>query len=373
MGLNGMIPPDLPPPTPTDAAPESTPDASVTPTRPYITVVVTAYRRKRYLRDAVRSAIDQTLDRSKYEIIVLKDFADPEIDGWLAGLSPPVRVVTEDIPVLGAMAARGFELARGEVVSLLDDDDRYRRPKLQGVYDLFQRDPRLVYVRNSCEGIDADGQPVPSWRQYRPQPPTSRTIDLAQDGEHSLPWVQRYGGHLNGSTMSLRAAYFRPFLRWLRQSPAAPDLLLFTAAALSRGTLRVEASVWNDYRVHVSTSHPGIREGGEALDLYDVRRSNVTAEAMRDMVSGYPDRILAQRFAEAFRLEIAISTFNLDPNGHLRPQDWVRFGRAIWWRRQQYLLLPWAYCIFRILRPSAAIASYRRYRFGELRKAAGVD
>jgi len=39
---------------------------------PYISVIITAYNRKEFLLDAFNSALNQTLDRSKYEIIVTK-------------------------------------------------------------------------------------------------------------------------------------------------------------------------------------------------------------------------------------------------------------------------------------------------------------
>jgi len=39
-----------------------------------ITVIITAYNRKEFLEDAIKSAINQTLPRKYYEIIVVKIF-----------------------------------------------------------------------------------------------------------------------------------------------------------------------------------------------------------------------------------------------------------------------------------------------------------
>ena len=47
--------------------------------RPFISVV-TAYSRREFLKYAVKSVINQTLDKSLYEIIVVKNFRDPEVD-----------------------------------------------------------------------------------------------------------------------------------------------------------------------------------------------------------------------------------------------------------------------------------------------------
>ena len=67
---------------------------------PFISVVVTAYDRKEFILEAVKSVIDQTLDRSRYEIIVVKNYLDPEIDKFLGG-NDVFNIYTDEKP-LGA-------------------------------------------------------------------------------------------------------------------------------------------------------------------------------------------------------------------------------------------------------------------------------
>ena len=43
---------------------------------PYISVIVTAYNRRQYLPDALRSLEAQTLSKDKFEVIVVKNFED---------------------------------------------------------------------------------------------------------------------------------------------------------------------------------------------------------------------------------------------------------------------------------------------------------
>jgi len=50
---------------------------------PYISVIVTAYKRRQYLYNALLSLKAQTLSRNKYEVIVVKDFEDPQIDNLI--------------------------------------------------------------------------------------------------------------------------------------------------------------------------------------------------------------------------------------------------------------------------------------------------
>jgi len=56
--------------------------------QPYISVIVTAYNRRRYLPFALKSLEAQTLPRDRFEVIVVKNFDDKESDdiisrnGW---------------------------------------------------------------------------------------------------------------------------------------------------------------------------------------------------------------------------------------------------------------------------------------------------
>ena len=54
-------------------------------TTPFITVIIAAYNRKAFLKEAIASALDQTLPRSKYEIVVIKNFRDKDIDSYPPG------------------------------------------------------------------------------------------------------------------------------------------------------------------------------------------------------------------------------------------------------------------------------------------------
>ena len=48
--------------------------------QPYISVIVTAYNRRKYLPFALRSLEAQTLLRDNFEVIIVKNFDDKESD-----------------------------------------------------------------------------------------------------------------------------------------------------------------------------------------------------------------------------------------------------------------------------------------------------
>lgn len=348
---------------------EPPPPGAPGPPPPFLSVLVPAYRRRQFLQSAVQSVLDQTISKGDVEIIVLKDFADPTLDAWLGGLGPSVRTVTEDMALIGQMLVRGLALARGEVICLLEDDDRFRPVKLERVAELFRHDPRLGFVRNSYDGIDVRGAPLPSWEGFRPQPPKSVSWGPGRD-RLSIPWLYRYGGYINLSSMSMRASVARRWASWIERLPASSDVVLFVLAVASDVTVRVESNRWNEYRVHPSTSHPVLAPGNDPLDLKDVQRSLEAAEVLRGAVAPPRGNRDARRVAESFRLESAVVEFLLDRAGRLSLGDWFRF--APWWirRRQLYLLRLWFYCVYRRVLPERAVRAYRARRHGDLLRSA---
>ena len=79
--------------------------------QPYISVIVTAYNRRRYLPFALRSLEAQTLPRNKFEVIVVKNFDDKESDdiisrnGW--------KEVYKDSTYQGMMILAGLKEPKG--------------------------------------------------------------------------------------------------------------------------------------------------------------------------------------------------------------------------------------------------------------------
>ena len=86
-----------------------------------ISVVINAYDRKKYLMDAIRSVLDQTLDRKYYEVIVIKNFVESQLDDFI-DKNCEKKLYFEN-PIYGARLKEALSQARGEVICLLEDDD----------------------------------------------------------------------------------------------------------------------------------------------------------------------------------------------------------------------------------------------------------
>ena len=102
---------------------------------PYISVIITVYNRTQYVDEAINSVLNQTLNRDKYEIIVVTNVDLSGREG--------VKIIKSNERWLGPKIAEGILNARGEVICLLEDDDLFLSNKLEVVYNAFKRNNNL--------------------------------------------------------------------------------------------------------------------------------------------------------------------------------------------------------------------------------------
>jgi glycosyltransferase involved in cell wall biosynthesis len=89
-----------------------------------VSLIITAYNYDRYLERAIRSGIDQSLEKEEYEIIVVNDASTDRTEKILDNYQDVVRCFNLEENV-GLSAARNFGIqkARGQFVMFLDADD----------------------------------------------------------------------------------------------------------------------------------------------------------------------------------------------------------------------------------------------------------
>jgi glycosyltransferase involved in cell wall biosynthesis len=114
------------------------------PSAPRVSVVITTHNRLAFLREAVASVLQQTLDAS--EVLVVDDGSSDGTAKWLEDLEQPrLRWFRNDRVVERSAARnRGLEHAAGEFVLFLDDDDRLRPQALEILVEALGRHPEAV-------------------------------------------------------------------------------------------------------------------------------------------------------------------------------------------------------------------------------------
>lgn len=124
---------------------------------PYISVIITAYNRKEFLLNAIKSVLNQTLDKKYYEIIVIKNFTDENIDD-LINKNDIKHILMEG--TVGEYLDKCISEANGEIISFLDDDDLFFVDKLSTVYNEFKKDNNIGYYHNLSVPINENGETI---------------------------------------------------------------------------------------------------------------------------------------------------------------------------------------------------------------------
>jgi len=229
--------------------------------QPYISVIVTAYNRRRYLPFALRSLEAQTLPRDKFEVIVVKNFEDKESNsiisrnGW--------KDVYNDDLYHGRMVLAGLEESKGEVITFLDDDDMYVNSRLEEVYKAFTSYDRLVYFHNSQTIIDENGNVLE-------RPPISRNIvggstvivdvdKLRTFAKKSTSIVDitadiilkiRVRADVNNSSAAVKRGALEASAYLLKELPAKIDNFVFASSLRAGGLMYFTDEKLTLYRVH---------------------------------------------------------------------------------------------------------------------------
>jgi len=218
---------------------------------PYISVVITAHNRKEFLKEAINSVINQTLDKDFYEIIVVKNFDDQEVDN-LIGKNKIINLKSRDDSLIGVDLALGIEKARGEVISFLDDDDLFIPEKLEIVYNFFKKYKNLAYLHNNDYFIDGKDNPAKFWVKDINK---DIILDHFKDLNELLN-LQGYGPYFNMSSINIRKNKILPYLGYLNKINLNQDDFMFFISTLEDPRLIIlSKEKLTKYRIHQSTSN----------------------------------------------------------------------------------------------------------------------
>jgi glycosyltransferase involved in cell wall biosynthesis len=131
--------------------------------RPTVSVCVPAYNQARFLGEALRSVLAQTLQ--DFEVIVGDDASTDETPEVVTGVRDErVRCVRQTRNV-GVAENRNccLALARGRYIAWLDSDDVYHPRMLETQCGVLDRLPRVGLVHGAFSVIAEDGRRLPDW------------------------------------------------------------------------------------------------------------------------------------------------------------------------------------------------------------------
>ena len=143
-----------------------------------ISLIITAHNYAQYVERAIRSALDQSLSQSEYEILVINDASTDHTQDVLENYKEEVRVFNLE-QNLGLSGARNFGIqkAKGQFIIFLDADDYIHRDllKVQKLFleentklDAVSTDYYLVNERGErIEHVCAEEKPIACGIMFR--------------------------------------------------------------------------------------------------------------------------------------------------------------------------------------------------------------
>ena len=125
---------------------------------PRVTVFMPVYNRERTLRTAIDSVLGQTY--RDFELLLIDDGSkDTSIEILRSYTDPRVRVVVhEHNQGIPKTRNHGLELARGELLAILDSDDIANPTRLARQVAFLDRNPDIAAVGSWLTKIDAQGR-----------------------------------------------------------------------------------------------------------------------------------------------------------------------------------------------------------------------
>jgi len=155
--------------------------------QPWVTAVVTTYKRPELAKRAIRSVLAQAYQ--PLEIILVEDGTDSGIRAWLSeqGLNQVRYLIHDQNKGLAAARNTGLRNARGKYVAYLDDDDEWLPDKLARQVDLAEREKgkgSVAVVYCGAQIVGSDGQLL---REARPRLRGDIRKEIAKKGLYTIP------------------------------------------------------------------------------------------------------------------------------------------------------------------------------------------
>jgi glycosyltransferase involved in cell wall biosynthesis len=217
-----------------------------------VTVVITAFQRKGFLRSAVASVVRQGSDALPVQVVVVKDFANPSIDAYLREMR--VDILEPMGSSLSGWIAQALSVAKAPVLAFLDDDDLFLPGRIAALDQRFQEEPRAGYYRNAIVKFSAAGDGGPTIPEG-PSSPAHWVEDTAKNPRSvEAMWVT--GAAFNHSSIAVRRELVEAFRSELEQLSDGYSTFLFYAALDSSYGLIIDPRRWTAFRVHSGNESP---------------------------------------------------------------------------------------------------------------------
>ncbi|CAC12591.1 hypothetical protein [Thermoplasma acidophilum] len=308
-----------------------------------ISVIVTAFNRREYLRYALLSLKNQEAD--SFEVVVSKNFSDRVTDKFCS--ENGFINVTTDSSRSGERVYDALRSSHGDFILFLDDDDIFRRTKISRVSDVISK-RNVAFYRNAIFPVTVDGVIA---THYQPQMHDPLYLILERVSDVRL--LHRHACDFNSSSMGISRSMLDSHASDLRKINLAVDTFYFALAASSRMPLFCDSMIESIYRIMPSSTSRDLRDFYlfSRFERSFLRRYVPDLERIAEIVEGSPAKPVIGRMLSLYKILQYVfeeDRVNLKPS----PLDRVRF----------LLERPFPYSLLysRIFRDAAMRSEFRR-------------
>lgn len=247
------------------------PEEKILIKNPIISVIITAHDRKEFLKDAIQSVLKQSFDKSLYEIIVIKNFSDFEIDR-IIDENDILSLKSSKKSLVGDDLYSASKSASGEILCFLDDDDMFSSNKLENVYNVFVKDKSVIYYHNLQQSGKFSKHNSHNIGLFKKNFTHTELI-------RNLPsLIRTYGSPVfffNLSSISIRKQAYLKHLQFLNNLSIHPDDFFFFVGLEIGGNFYFDDLQLTIYRIHSSNTSIIRRGSGITNHLYLERKGNL--------------------------------------------------------------------------------------------------
>jgi len=179
---------------------------------PLVSVVMSVYNSKKYLRQAIDSILQQTFNN--FEFIIINDGStDNSLELIKSNTDDRIILINQENQGIAVSLNNGIKIAKGKYIARMDADDISHKNRLKTQTNFLNENPDVIVVGSNADVIDKDGDFVYLTKNALDNNTLKKSLPL------STPFI-------HPSVMFRREIFFKAGM--YPNIPIAQDVLLFS-------------------------------------------------------------------------------------------------------------------------------------------------
>lgn len=213
-------------------------------------IIIPVYDRKDYVKKAVTSCLNQNYNKQNIEIIVVKNFADYDLEKWLCQRSI-LYIDSEKLNLVDKLI-EGISISNGDIICLLEDDDEFIIDKLKILDKYYKKFPDISSLHNNFKYMEEKGYNIDKF--YLNHMKMLGGITLLKDDEEKLSLIKYKDVYHNLSCWSFRRDYAFELLKDLSGLTYNIDFLIYCEIIEKNAEILILSEKLTVYRRHNSAT-----------------------------------------------------------------------------------------------------------------------